>query len=232
MTKPRPKRRFWSAVDEELLRQAYATTLTVDLAKVLGRTPSQVLAKAHGMGLHKTPEHVAELARQRTSTPGHGSHRTRIAPGTTPWNKGVKGVTGTQEACRATQFKPGAVPHTWQPVGTYTINPDGMLDQKVNDDPGPRNVRWKPVHRLVWQAVHGPVPAGHIVVFKPGRRSTDPALVTIDAVECITQAENMRRNTIHAKTPQLAEVMRLRGRISRAITRHAKQQANEAAIHE
>jgi hypothetical protein len=232
MTKRRPKRRFWSAVDEELLRQAYATNLTTALAKVLGRTPKQVLAKAHDMGLHKTTEHVAELARQRTSTPGHGSHRTRIAPGTTPWNKGVKGVTGTQEACRATQFKPGDVPHTWQPVGTYTVNPDGMLDQKVNDDPGPRHVRWKPVHRLVWEAAHGPVPKGHIVVFKHGRRSTDPALVTLDAVECITQAENMRRNSIHAKNPQLSELMRLRGRVTRAINRQAKQQANEAHPHD
>jgi hypothetical protein len=32
---------------------------------------------------------------------------------------------------------------------------------------------WVAVHRLVWEQAHGPVPPGHIVVFRPGRHTTD-----------------------------------------------------------
>jgi hypothetical protein len=122
-----------------------------------------------------------------------------------------------------TQFKDGSRPHTWVPVGSYRINGDGYLDRKVNDLPGPNTVRWKPVHRLVWSDAHGPVPEGCTVVFKPGRRTTVLELITVDAVECITRAELMARNSIHNLPPALVEIHQLRGTLKRAINRKAKE---------
>ena len=228
MARPAMKRRFWTLADEDIMHSAYPNEPTMLLAKLLRRTEKQVLAKANCMGLKKTHAYISAVARARSAAAGHGSHATRFAPGTQPWNKGQRGLTGTQDACKPTQFKPGSRPRTWVPVGSYTVNIDGMLDRKVADGPGPRHHCWHPVHRLVWEAAHGPVPAGHLVVFTPGRRSAQLNLITLDALECISRAENMRRNCIRQNTPELVELMRLRGALKRAIN----SKATEAEAHE
>lgn len=215
-----PPRRFWQPWEEQFLREHYADSLTVHLAEVLGVSIKRVLAKANSMGLKKSVALIAETARERTSRPDHGSRRTRIQPGQAPWNKGTHFVAGGRSA--ETRFKPGTRPHTWVPVGSYRVV-EGMLERKVNDLPGPNTVRWKPVSRLVWEAAHGPVPPGHTVVFRPGRKTTDPALITLDALECISRDELMRRNSIHRYPPELVEIHRLRGALNRQINRLTKE---------
>lgn len=222
MTQSVIKRRFWTVADEDIMRCAYPTEPTAAIAHLLRRTETQVLSKAWTMRLKKTEAYIAAVARERTGAPGHGGQAHRFAAGNAPWNKGQVGLTGTQDACRPTQFKPGARPHTWAPIGSLRMNRD-MLDRKVADDPGRKNDCWAPVHRLVWEAVHGPVPAGHLIVFKPGRRTAQLELITLDAVECISRLENMRRNSIRRFPPEMVEVMRLRGTLIRAINKKAKE---------
>jgi hypothetical protein len=220
-----PPKRFWTAEEEAYLREHYATTLSADLAQRFGCDIKRVLAKANAMGLHKTNDLIAETARARNrerAQKGLGNAG-MFKPGLQPWNKGVKGATGTQEACRATQFKPGIRPHTWVPVGSHRIC-EGQLQRKVNDDPGPNHVRWKPVARLVWEAAHGPVPDGHAVVFRPGRQTTDLALITLDAVECLNRVQLMHRNSFHTQyPPALRGLVQLRGVLSRQINRKTKE---------
>lgn len=222
MTKSRnllaPRHR-WTDDQLEHLRQHYAHTLTAELATTLGVRASRILAKANELGLRKTTALISETARQRTMAPGHGSLASRIQPGAVPWNKGIEG----QRVSMATEFKPGNRPHTWVPVGSHRINADGYLDRKVKDDGGPSQ-RWQPVHRLVWIAAHGPVPAGHIVTFKAGRRTTDLVQITLDAIELVTRAENMRRNSYHTNyPPELRSLVQLRGALNRTINRKAKE---------
>lgn len=220
-------RRYWTTVELELLRRHYADSHTTDIAQALGRDPRQVLAKANAMGLHKTRAFIAEVARERTLRPEHGGRATQFRKGQAPANKGVKQPPGWAPGnMAATRFKPGNRPQTWVPVGSYTVNGDGYLDQKVNDDPGPRHVRWKPVHRLVWEAAHGPVPAGHAVVFKPGMKSTQLEKITLDTVELVTRAELMRRNSVQRYGRELANLMQLRGQLVRQINlKHKEQKA-------
>ncbi len=214
------KRRLWTAAEEALLRARYADEHTAALAAELGRPPHSVLAKANSMGLYKSREAIAQIARERTGE-HHASVAYRWQPGHKPWNAGKPGTTGHHPATRAHQFGPGHRPHTWQPVGTYRVvtqkNGGPELQRKVSDEPGPSCVRWHPVARLVWEAAHGPVPAGMIVVFKPGQRTTDPDLLTLDRLECITRVELMRRNTVHRLPKELARAVQLRGVLQRAI---------------
>jgi len=63
----------------------------------------------------------------------------------------------------ATQFKKGdrlgAAQHNYVPIGSLRVSKDGYLERKVTDDPSfVPNRRWVSVHRLVWEAAHGPVP--------------------------------------------------------------------------
>lgn len=86
----------------------------------------------------------------------------RFPPGLTPHNKGTKGI---QMGGKETQFKPGAMPWNYKPVGTERTNTDGYVEIKVAD---PHS--WKGKHLIVWEAAHGPVPAGHVVIFADGNR--------------------------------------------------------------
>lgn len=127
--------------------------------------------------------------------------------GQTSWNKGVKGVAGVQEACRATQFKPRQAPHNTAPIGSTKFDKSGVLLQKISNNAGNNSKRWRAVHELVWVRENGPVPPKHIVVFKPDMRTNVFEQITIDRVECISVAENMKRNTRHNLPPELNEVI-------------------------
>lgn len=220
------KRRYWKPWEEQFLREHYADKHTHAIAVALDREPKQIHSKAIALGLHKSRELIAAMARDASRRPDHGGRAHQFAPGLTPWNKGATFVAGGRSA--ETRFKPGSKPHTWVPIGSYriVINKNGgpQLERKVNDNPGPTSVRWTPVHRLVWEAAHGPVPDGHIVVFKPGMRTTEPDEITVDRLECITRQQLMQRNTIHNLPPEFAEVARLKAVLHRAInTRNRKE---------
>jgi hypothetical protein len=214
-------RHRWTPEQEALLRAQYAHTRTQDLATALALPLDVVQRKACAMGLRKAREVIAAMARERTLRPDHGSRAYRWQPGGKPWNAGVKGSAGLHPCSRQTQFKPGHKPHTWVPVGTTRIK-HGTLEIKYSDDPGSPSRRWKFYGRHVWELAHGPVPKGHLVVFRPGRATTDPALVTLDAVELITRREIMARNTMHRLPEPLARTIQLRGVLTRAINQRTK----------
>jgi len=155
----------------------------------------------------------------------------RIRPGQTPWNKGVKGSTGTQAGCLATQFRPGRDPseaRNYRPIGSLRITKDGYLEQKTTDDQSVYPARrWVAMHRIVWERENGQVPPGHIVVFRQGMLTTDTDLITVDRLECITRAENMRRNTYHRYGKEVAQLIQLRGVITRKIREKEKELEHE-----
>ena len=211
--------RKWSAAELALLRELYPDVPAADVAALLGRPVGPVHQTAARYGITKSAAFYASdlssrIQRGRTSP---SMVRNQFTPGFTPWNKGLKGWSAP--GVERSQFKPGHRPQTWVPVGSYRINGDGYLDLKVADVPGPSNLRWHAVHRLVWEAAHGPIPTGHIVVFKPGKRTTELAKITADILECIDRAEHARRNHPRTKSPELAKLVQLKGAITRQVNR-------------
>ena len=132
------------------------------------------------------------------------------------------------ERSAETRFKKGRPAHearNYRPIGSLRISKDGYLERKVTDDPSIKPaLRWVGMHRLVWESVNGPVPAGHIVAFKPSRRTTDIGSITPESVELITRSELMRRNTVHRLPPEIKEVTMLRGQIRATITKRRKKE--------
>lgn len=215
----------WTPSEVALLVRDFPNMRTDDLAKALGRKYSPVAQKAAKLGLRKSAEYLAGPDAHRFD--GLKGMGTRLKPGNVPWNKGRPGTTGVQEACKATQFKPGRpASDAWnyRPIGSTRINAEGVLEKKVTDDQNIKPaLRWVPVHRLVWEASNGPVPDGCIVVFRPGQHTTDEAAITADRIEILTRRENMLRNSVHTKyPPELARLIQLRGALSRQINKQTK----------
>jgi len=150
---------------------------------------------------------------------------TQFKPGQIPWNKGIHFEAGGRSA--ETRFKKGcmsgAAQHNYVPIGTLRISKDGYLERKFTDNPAiAPAMRWEAVHRLVWKAAHGPIPDGHIVVYRPGMKTVVEEEVTLDRLECIHRSENMRRNTAY-RDPELGKLYQLKGAIARQVNRIKKE---------
>lgn len=230
-----PRRRsFWSEHEIAELRKLYPDNTAKAVSLVIDKSERAIYQKAKALELRKS---AAFLASAQSGRVQHARQHpnmiaARIQPGAVPWNKGIKGSTGTQPGCRATQFKAdgslrGAAQHNYQPIGTLRTSKDGYLEQKVTDDHPVPARRWVAVHRIVWEAERGPIPAGHIVAFRPGMKTAVLDEVTADRLECISRAENARRNHPRSKSPELAKLVQLKGAITRQVNRIARE-AKEA----
>jgi len=221
MTKSRgilAPRAVWTEEQLGMLRSLFPNHKTADVATMIGLSPAVVNGKAKRMGIKKTAEYLASPAACRLRKGDGVGAGTRFQKGHSTWNKGTKGVhTGGEE----TQFKPGRTPHNTLPIGAYRLDKDGVLQRKISNDKGSNSVRWRGVHELVWVAANGPLPPKHIVIFKPGMRTTVLEEITLDRVECISLAENMRRNTVHNMPPVLVDLVRLRGALNRQINKRS-----------
>lgn len=197
----------WTAAEDAILTELYRQFSAGEIAARMDRSRASIKGRLNVLGLKKPPGHT---------NPG------RFVSGQPSWNKGMKGL---QIGGVATQFKPGHLGGRAalikQPIGAERISKDGYLQRKVNDDPVFHR-RWRFVHVMLWEAAHGPVPAGHALAFKNG----DKTDIRLDNLECISRRELMRRNTVHNYPPELVQVMRLKGAITKRIaTRQKKEQA-------
>lgn len=222
------KRRPWTPEQVDALRRLYPDHSAEVVGKVLGRAPGSVHQKAQKLGIQKSE---AFKASDRSGRIQRGKQHpamvaSRFQPGQAPWNKGTSYVAGGRSA--ETRFRKGNKPHTTLPIGSYRINPDGHLQRKVAEVSGSNSKRWRNVSELVWVAAHGPVPPKHIVVFKPGMRTNVLELITLDRVECISLAENARRNHPRNRDPELARLVQLKGAITRQVNRIAREAQENA----
>lgn len=220
-------RKPWTAAEIELLRRYYPDMITRAIADALDRTERQVYSKAASLGLKKSEAYLASPHACRLRRGDNVGAATRFEKGQTPWNKGKPFKAGGRSA--ETQFKKGemagAAQRNYVPIGSLRVTKYGALEQKVTDDPGlyPAK-RWRPVAHLVWERERGPIPGGHIVRFKPGLHTVIYDEITVDRLECITKAENMRRNTLHRYPKEIADVIRARGVLNRRINHVEKHQ--------
>lgn len=220
------KKKPWFPDEIEVLRQLYPNHTAQFVANVLGRDVGSVYNKAFLLQLEKTDAFWESDASGRVQQ-GKQDPRmqaTQFKKGQAPWNQGIKGSSGLHPNSRATQFKKGRAAQesrNYLPIGSLRLTKDGWLERKVTDDHPVPARRWVAEHRLVWERERGPIPDGHIVIFKDKRRTVVPEEITIDRLECITKAENLRRN--RGRDPELVKLIQLKGAITRQLNRITKE---------
>jgi HNH endonuclease len=203
----------WGAYEDVLLRQLYPSTKTEHLALLLGRRTGSVYQRAALLGIKKSAEWLgsAEACKLRRE-PDVGAPG-RFKPGATPWNKGLRHPPGWAPGrMRETQFKKGNKPWTWAPLGSRRYSKEGYLQRKISETGYPPR-DWVAEHVLLWRKKHGPVPQGHKVVFKDG----DKSHIALKNLELISNAEMMRRNSVHNLPPGLQRVIQLAGALKRKV---------------
>lgn len=218
-------RHVWTPAEERTLRRRYPDEPTETIAADLGLTVAQVYSKASRMVLRKSARYFERYPAGRINAPGGRSIGTRFKPGHEPWNRGKKGWKAGGRSAE-TRFKKGemsgAAQHNYKPIGSHRISKVGYLERKVTDDHPVPARRWVAVHRLVWEAAHGPIPSGHAVAFLPGQRTDQLEEITAERLELVTRAELMRRNTLHRYPKEIALAIQAMGALHREINRRQK----------
>ncbi len=222
----------WTKEMEAELARMYETRSAKECAQALGVGVSSIHNRVHLLGLRKSSEWISERTRQRWSEGRHeNSRRAHFRKGDAPVNKGVPQAewmpAASRRRCARTQFKPGelqgAARQNYVPIGAFRVTRDGQLQRKVTDDPTVYPARrWVAVARLVWEAANGQVPSGHVVRFRDGKARLREEEITLDTLECITRAENMRRNSYHNYPQPIPQLIQLRGALQRQINKRNK----------
>ena len=223
----------WTEPELEILRDLYPDLPAGDIAALLDRSLSVVYDRANRMGLKKSAEFLASdlsgrVARGRQLPSMVAS---QFKKGQISWNKGLHYMPGGRGA--ETRFKKGRAPQesrNYVPIGSLRISADGYPERKVSDDQSLYPARrWVAVHRLVWVEAHGEIPDGHIVVFKPGCKTTEIERITPEILECITRGEHARRNHPRSRSPELGRLVQLKGAITRQVNRIVRQAEEQTA---
>lgn len=217
-------RKKWSDAEMEKLRTLYPDTPPRKLEEIFGRSIRAIYGKAYAMGLKRSQAYLDSPLSGRTMKGSSRGSKTQFKKGLVPWNAGKKGWQAGGDSAKH-HFKPGQRPHNWRPIGFERISKDGYLERKITDT-GHTGKDFCFVHRLIWEEHHGPIPDGHVIVFK----DTNPKHenITIDRLEMLSRAELADRNTIHRYPPELIATIRKLGRAKRTVRRKQREESKRS----
>lgn len=209
-SEPLKGRTTLSKKQETFLLNNYLTMPVKRIAEKTGKSYTALTCRLKQLGLIIPPEIIEQRKRE-----------TRIQPGNVPVNKGKKMSRALYKKCQGTMFKKGNLPVNTKHDGAIAIRYEKLRDGSTRPYKWIRisKANWKMLHVLTWEKKYGPVPKGHIVVFKDKNTMN----LKLQNLELITKEENMRRNTIHNLPAPLKETIYKVIQLKRKITKYEKQ---------
>lgn len=209
----------WTEQDIEYMTANYPTTFMKDMCEYLDRSEKSIYMQAYLMGLKKDKDFLTEWHKNNIPQAFIDNQKKK---GDIPHNKGVPMSKEKYDRCRRTMFKKGHRPHNTNKEGDGAIT----LRNKENYKARVFNIRisagkWVPLHRYIWEQVHGPIPKGFIVAFKNGY--TD---CRIENLELMSRADNMRRNSMHNYPEELREMLHIKIGFNRKLNKIIKNETN------
>lgn len=164
--------------DDAMLRERFVDTATAQLAADMGRSYGSVVGRARLLRLRKSDAFRASRESGRLQPGDRIGAATAYQKGYAPQNKGVKRPKGWAPGrMRETQFGVGRPAWNHKPIGSVRLV-DGYEFTKVANHTGgvAWTKNWRQTHVINWEALHGPIPAGHCLKCADGnQRNTAPA---------------------------------------------------------
>ena len=195
---------------DDIIRQQYLVLNVKQLARHIGKSHGYVIRRIKDLGL-KIPD---ELIAQR-------KQESRIQKGNVPLNKGKKWdeFKTPEDIANSlkTTFKKGHVPHNAKEAdGTISIRTDskGRPYKWIRVSLG----KWAMLHVHMWEQANGPVPEGHIIIFK----DKNGLNCTMGNLECISRAEHaIRCRQSYTNLPEdLKEIVTLTRKIKKQVNKY------------
>ncbi len=201
----------WTLENVIILKFLHPNTKNSEIGQLLGFSTEAIVAKAFKMGLKKDEKFIRACGVE-----------SGFAPGQTPFNKGLKWTDYLDEDainnCSGTCFKPGAEHPNFDKFTGNIYKMLGYYYKRI----GPYDRRL--FHHFQYEEFIGEIPNGHIVIFKDG----DPENCHPFNLECISMAENLKRNTIQRFPPELVTVIKLLSKLKKQIKNGKKQDVRPA----
>jgi hypothetical protein len=206
------KRKVWSEHERQILIEMFADNYTETICSVLNRSYGSVSSQSFIMGLKKSDEFMKmELQRQAVRLRTSGKQH-RYTKGSIPSNKGKKMSDEVYEKVKNTMFKKGHVSHNAYDEWHEVLRKDKCgKNYWMIKLPGERKLKYK--HIWLYECKYGKVKKGFNVAFKDGNQLN----CTIENLECISNADLMKRNTIHRFPKELKSTIRLVNKLKRTI---------------
>lgn len=206
--------RTFSDTDIQYLIDHYPHANTAEIAHKLGKRIDSIHRKASCLGLRKTEEFKRSMTNPKFLEEGK---KRRFQKGHTPANKGKKMPKQVYDKVKHTMFKPGQIPATAKHFGEPHIHEktiDGRVERIWMIQPigGKRQVYTS--HLL---KKHGIKRNGRVARLKDGYDYSKPP--TIDDIELIDRADNMRLNSYHRYPEEVSKLIQLKGVLTRQINK-------------
>jgi len=192
----------WKPHEKELLKQHYADSTIHELMQMLNKTDRSIYMQASLLGLKKSAKYEEKRRLQDIENLRKNTTK-RFQKGRTPWNKDVKAYMGAN----ATSFKKGNLPHNTRNEGETRLNKEGYVLVKI------AHRKWIRKHQLIWEQANGEIPKGYVLRLKDGNKEN----YSLDNMELITFADNMRLNTIHRFPTELKQTINLLNKLKKKI---------------
>lgn len=180
-----------------------------ELKELYVNNTANEIAKMFSVTLPVIANNITKLGIKKNTNSG------RFKIGQEPPNKGKKLAPTTYEKIKNTMFKKGNIPPNTKPDGYESIDSKGYI--KVH-----HNGRMRLKHRVIWESVNGKMPANCVIIFING----DNRDFRIENLECITRAENMKRNSIQRYPIEVKQVIRLKNKLIRKIKEKQNEKQN------
>ncbi|MGG5506736.1 MULTISPECIES: HNH endonuclease signature motif containing protein [unclassified Myroides] len=202
---------IWTSELEQKLKEIYPTTLTQSIADDFKMSIYAIRNKAWSLGLKKDIEWIRDNSRYNMQF-NEGAKRNQIKKGSVPHNKGKKINKEVYEKMKHTFFKKGNVPANAKKDFEEVQRRDssGKVYWMIKL-PGNKKLLFK--HVWIWETTNGKISKGQNIVFKNGN-SLDCQL---DNLECISNAELMRRNTIQRYPADIKQAIRLNSKLKKQL---------------
>ena len=207
-----PNRRSWSDDERQVLTEMFADNYTETICSILNRSYGSVSSQSFLMGLKKSEAFMKmELQRQAQRLKG-SSKQHRYTKGCIPSNKGKKMSDEVYQKVKNTMFKKGHLSHNAYHDWHEVLRKDKCgKDYLMIKLPGERKLKYK--HIWLYELKYGKVKKGFNVAFKDGNQLN----CNIENLECISNAELMKRNTIHRFPKELINTIKLVNKLKREI---------------